>query len=63
MSRAHTYNTREMERILKKNGYSHVRTTGSHRIYTNGINTIPLVPKVNKMVALRVIKKFNLAIS
>lgn len=63
MSRAYTYTTKEIERILKRNGYTHVRTTGSHRIFTNGVNTIPLVLKVNKMVALRTIKKFNLDVN
>ena len=60
MSRAFTYTTREVERMLRDNGYEHVRSSGSHKIFSNGMQTVALNPKVNKMVALKIIKQCKL---
>lgn len=60
MARSFTYSTREMEKMLQGNGYKYIRTNGSHRIFSNGRNTAVLNKKVNKMVALRIIKECKL---
>lgn len=62
MSKARTYSTKDMEKILKKNGYTHVRNKGSHMIYSNGIFTVPIKHNLNKMIALRIIKECNLKV-
>lgn len=51
---------REMQQILKDNGYRLVRTKGSHGTYSNGENivTIPLVT-LKAVVANRLIKEIR----
>ena len=60
MTRVKTWNKREFERLLRRNGYKLDRVNGSHYIYTNGSNSISIKPKINKMVARRLIKENNL---
>ena len=56
-----SFSSREMIKILKKNNYKYVRGKGDHKIYSNGINSIVItVPKINKMIARRLIKENNL---
>ena len=62
MNRPRKYTFRDMEKILKKNGYSHVRSKGSHKIYSNGKRTISVNVDLNKVVALRLIKENKLNI-
>lgn len=54
------YSTKEMQRILKGNGFKLSRRSGDHFIYTDGSRTISINYKINKMVALRIIKENNL---
>ena len=62
MATSYTYSTREMEIILRKNGYRHLRTKGSHRVYSNGIHTTVLTLDVNKITAIKMIKKCGLMV-
>lgn len=62
MAKSYTYLFRDMEKILRKNGYSYTRSNGSHRIYTNGIPTAVAQHRLNKMLALRIIKQCSLII-
>lgn len=60
MSRARTYSTRAMEKILAQNGFRFIRCSGSHKIYKKDTQTIVINPNINKMVALRIIKENKL---
>ena len=60
MAQSFTYSFRDMEKLLRKNGFNYIRSNGSHRIYTNGL-TLAVVPvKLNKMLALRIKKQCSL---
>lgn len=54
------YNTKEMQRILEGNGFKLSRQSGDHFIYTDGKRTVSINYRINKMVALRIIKENNL---
>lgn len=62
MEKSYTYSFRDIEKILRKNGYFYIRSNGSHRIYTNGISTAVVPHRLNKMLALRIIKQCSLII-
>lgn len=47
----------EADRVLKKNGYAQVRVKGSHYIYSNGVQSVALNIKLNRMVMTRVLKE------
>ena len=63
MAKSYTYSTRQVIKILKDNGYRYVRTSGDHDIYSNGIHSVPITPKINKMLALRILKQCNIPIA
>ncbi|MFG6348569.1 MAG: hypothetical protein K1W15_07620 [Lachnospiraceae bacterium] len=54
------YNTKEMQQILEGNGFKLSRQSGDHFIYTDGNRTVSINYRINKMVALRLIKENNL---
>ena len=54
------YNTKEMQQILEGNGFKLSRQRGDHFIYTDGNRTVSINYRINKMVALRLIKENNL---
>ncbi len=61
MSTRHiVYNTKEMQQILEGNGFKLSRQSGDHFIYTDGNRTVSINYRINKMVALRLIKENNL---
>lgn len=61
--RPRAYSKREFVDILIKNGYHLKRKgKGDHLIYTNGEDIITITPKLNKMIALRLIKENNLKV-
>ena len=60
MGKVKQYDLRSMQKILRNNGYDFVRQNGSHKIYTNGFNTIVVSLKLNPMVAQRIVKENNL---
>ena len=55
-------NAREMKKILRDNGYEYQRCKGSHFIYSNGVNTIAVNKDINRMVARRLLKQYNLQV-
>lgn len=59
------YSQREVQRILRKNGFHRIRSKGSHNIYSKRgeLNiTIPYKSDPNKMMVHRLIKSYNLFI-
>ena len=54
------YNTKEMQQILEGNGFKLSMQSGDHFIYTDGNRTVSINYRINKMVALRLIKENNL---
>ena len=59
-----TYNKRDIERILRKNGYALHHQNGSHMIYRNerGQHLTIGCCKYNKMVFQRLIKEYHLIV-
>lgn len=56
-----TKQMREIDPILRRNGYKHIRSNGSHYIYVdNKGNTISVNKDLNKMVKARLIKEYHL---
>ena len=51
---------KKMKKILQNNGFKYVRSRGSHFIYSDGINTISINKDLNRMVAQRLLKQYNL---
>ena len=62
--RPRAYDFRSFCRILWDNGYNEVKITGGHHKFENDVgNVIVITKKLNKMVALRLIKENNLVVS
>ena len=59
-----TKEMREFVSILRKNGYTHARTNGSHFVYINRVTHrhISVNKKLNRMVRERLIKENNLEV-
>ena len=59
-----TYNKRDIERILKNNGFILHHQKGSHMIYRNkrGQHLTIGICNLNKMVFQRLIKEYNLKV-
>ena len=59
-----TKEMREFVPILRKNGYTHARTNGSHFVYINRTTHrhISVNKKLNRMVRERLIKENNLEV-
>ena len=57
-----TKNMREIEPLLKSNGFTYARCNGSHFIYVNRMTGrhITIYKDLNKEVKSRLIKEFNL---
>ena len=57
-----TKNMREIEPLLKSNGFTYARCNGSHFIYVNRMTGkhITINKDLNKEVKSRLIKEFNL---
>lgn len=54
------YTARAFKKLLEANGFRHNRNTGSHFIYSDGERTISINKDLNRMVAQRLIKEYNL---
>lgn len=54
------YSSNEFKKILSKNGFEFVRQKGDHRIYKRGDDIIMINKDLNKMVARRLLKTYNL---
>ena len=59
-----TKEMREFVPILRKNGYIHARTSGSHFVYINRMTHkhISVNKNLNRMVRVRLIKENNLEV-
>lgn len=59
-----TKELREFVPILKKNGYAHARTKGSHFVFINRVTHkhISVNKNLNRMVRERLIKENNLEV-
>lgn len=58
------YTQREFIRIVKRNGYEYNRRSGDHAIYVNDRGRhISIPPKLECVIARRLIKENNLIIS
>lgn len=57
-----SYSDREFIVILNNNGYRHVRTKGSHFVYSNGNRTLTINKGINRMVMQRLIKEYGLEV-
>ena len=64
MSSTPTYNKRDMQKILRKNGWTLDRCKGDHMIYKNenGEHLSIAICKCNKMIMQRLIKQYNLKV-
>ena len=62
--RTPTYSDRDIQKILRRNGFILQRQTGSHGIYTNanGEHMTIRYHNCNKMVMRRMIKEYNLIV-
>lgn len=54
------YTTRKFRKLLKRNGYEYVRCNGDHFIYRKGESTIVINKDLNRAVAKRLIKQYEL---
>lgn len=64
MSSTATYNKRDIQKILRNNGWALHHCKGSHMIYKNakGEHLTIAVCKCNKMIMQRLIKQYNLIV-
>lgn len=64
MSSTATYNKRDIQRILKNNGWIFHHCKGSHMIYKNevGQHLTIAICNCNKMVFQRLIKQYSLVV-
>lgn len=53
---------KEVERILKRNGYVYDRTKGSHHQYVKDGNRVVVNRNINPCVWLRLVKENNLEV-
>ena len=58
--RARTFKFKDFQKLLHGNGYRIVRIHGDHYIFHNGEKHISVNKHLNKMVARRLIKEYNL---
>lgn len=61
---AKQYTFKELDKMLRQNGYRMVRSKGSHRIYKNDEGNTICIPErrkeVNRVLAARIVKQNNL---
>ena len=62
MEYSYNYSAREMEQILKKNGFALIRVKGSHKIYKNGNRMAVMPVRLKKSIAVSIIKSCQLVI-
>lgn len=51
---------KELLKILKKNGYLYLRTTGGHEMYHNGKHVIAVPTNMYKWLAVRILHQCNI---
>ena len=58
-----TLNRREIEKMLKKNGWEFCRQSGGHVIYKKENDTLAIgICNCNKMITQRLIKTYNMVL-
>lgn len=57
-----TFSKREIQKILKANGFDHVGTHGNRYKYKRGSEILMITPEPNKMIFNRLIKEHNLIV-
>ena len=58
-----TYTSREFKKVLNKNGFIAVRTNGDHQVFRKGNQSLTInLINLNRMVAKRLIKEYNLIV-
>lgn len=59
-----TYNKRDIQKILRNNGWNFHHQKGGHVVYknANGEHLTIAICKLNKMVFQRLIKEYNLVV-
>ena len=62
MARCRTFSKREVQKILKANGFEHIGSHGDRHKYRRGGEILTLNPEPNKMVFNRLIKEYNLIV-
>ena len=60
MNNRKVLSTREVEKILRKNGYTYKKQNGSHIHYEKDGNVIVITNKINAMVWRRLMKENNI---
>lgn len=53
-------NSKEMKKLLQKNGYTLVRQKGDHCIFKNDNKTVVVNDNLNRMVCQRILKETGL---
>ena len=59
---AKTFSNREVQKILKANGFEYVSTKGNRHKYRRSNETLIVNSDTNKMVFGRLIKEYNLTV-
>lgn len=60
LGRTKEYSTQEFVRILLDNGFEYVSCKGDHKKFRRGNETVVVNKKLNRMVARRLLKTYNL---
>ena len=60
LGRTKEYSTREIIRILLDNGFEYVSCKGDHKKFRRGTETVVVNKDLNKMIARRILKTYNL---
>jgi len=60
LGRTKEYSTQEFIRILLNNGFEYVSCKGDHKKFRRGNEIVVVNKKLNKMVARRLLKEYNL---
>ena len=62
MNNRKVFSTREVEKILRKNGYTYKKSRGSHIHYEKDGNIVVITKDINAMVWRRLMKENNIVI-
>ena len=58
-----TYTTRDIKKLLIKNGFVAQRSRGSHEIYKRGSETVAVNYRLHQVVAQRIVKEYKLTLA
>ena len=60
MAISYNFTARQMDQILRKNGYSLIRVKGSHQIYKNGEKMAVVPIHLKKSIVVSIVKSCQL---